>query len=241
MRHLPTPTLALLLLLAACGKAADPPTDLDALDRELTAANGPAAADPAVRQALRDPIMVDPGLQGQSNANAVRPPDRPDAGAVPPDLVRSDPVDPASLRHAPPPAAGCPQCRAKAGSYTLGALTAAQPGARGCVTVGYSAGWANRLSADLPLYPDARVIEAAGNAAGPCRLRAVSFASGARASKLIDWYFTRAGAAGYRPEHRADGAMEVVGGTRGADAFVVYVTPRPGGGSDVDLVTNTGS
>ena len=230
-----------LLLLVACGKQADAPTDLDALDRELTAANGPAAADPAVRQALRDPIMVDPGLQAQSNANAVRPPDRPDAGAVPPDIVRPDTVAAASLRHAPPAAGGCPQCRVKAGSYTLGALATAQPTARGCAAVTYSAGWANRLPADLPLYPDARVTEAAGTGAGPCRLRAVSFASGAKAAKLIDWYFTRAGAAGYRPEHRAENGMEVLGGTRGADAFVVYVTARPGGGSDVDLVTNSGT
>ena len=230
---------ALLLLLAACGKAADQPTDLDALDRELTAANGPATADPAVRQALRDPIMTDPGLQQQSNANAVRPPARPDSGAVPPDIVRADPVDPASLRHAPPPADGCPQCRAKAGAYTLGALAAAQPVTRACATVSYSAGWANRLPADLPLYPDARVTEAAGSG-GACALRAVSFASGAKAAKLIDWYFTRTSAAGYRPEHRAENGVEVLGGTRGAAAFVVYVTPRPGGGADVDLVTNAG-
>lgn len=228
---------ALLLLLAACGKSADAPTDLDALDRELTAANGPAAADPAIRQALRDPIMVDPALQQQSNANAVRPPDRPDPGAVPPDLARADPVDTAALRHAPPPAAGCSQCRARAGAYTLGALAATQPSTRRCAGLTYSARWATRLPPDLPLYPDARVAEAAGTATGPCAVRAVSFASAASAAKLIDWYFTRAAAAGYHAEHHADGGMQVLGGTRGTAAFVVYVTPRPGGGSDVDLVT----
>ena len=231
---------ALLLLLATCGKPAETPNDLDALDRELTAADGPAAADPAVRQALRDPIMVDPGLQQQSNANAVRPPDRPDPGAVPPDIARADPVDHASLRHAPPPAAGCPQCRTKAGAYTLGALAAAQPATGRCGAIGYSAAWANRLPADLPLYPDARVGEAAGSASGPCALRAVSFVSSAPPAKLIDWYYTRATAARYSAEHRGDGTTQVLGGTRGNDAFVVYVTPRPGGGSDVDLVTNAG-
>ena len=232
---------ALLLALAACGKASDAPTDVDALDRELTAANGPAAADPAIAQALHDQIMVDPGLQQQSNANAIRPPDRPDPGAVPPDLARADPVKAATLRHAPPPTTGCPQCRARSGAYTLGALAAGQATGRGCAAVSYSAGWANRLPADLPLYPDARITEAAGNAAGACRLRAVSFASGAGAGKLIDWYFTRATAAGYTAEHQADGAMQVLGGTRGGDAFVIWVTPRPGGGSDVDLMTNAGS
>lgn len=234
-------TLALLLLLTACTKSAEQTTDLDALDNELTAASGPNAADPAIAQALRDPIMSDPGLQQQANANAVRPPARPDSGAIPPDILHPDPVDPASLSHAPSPAAGCPQCRAKADSYTLGALAAAQPARRGCAAITYSAAWANRLPADLPLYPDARVTEAAGIATGPCSVRAVSFASGAAAVKLIDWYFTRARAAGYRPEHRAENGVELLGGTRGDAAFVVYVTARPGGGSDVDLVVNGGS
>lgn len=230
-----------LLVVAACSQAGDPPTDLDALDRELTAANGPAAADPAVRQALHDQIMVDPGLSQQSNANAVRPPSRPDWGAVPPDLPRPDPVNAASLRPAPAARGDCPKCKVKAQAYTLGALAAAQPAGRGCAAITYSAGWANRLPADLPLYPDARVSEAAGNATGACRLRAVSFASSAAANKLIDWYYTRASAAGYTAERQGEGTMQVLGGTRGGDAFVVYVTPRPGGGTDVDLVTNAGT
>lgn len=237
MRHALFPSIA-LVLTTACGKKVEAPTDIDALDRELTATNGPATADPAIRDALNGQIMVDPALQQQSNANALRPPPRPHPGSMPVDIARPDPVDAATLRHAPPAAASCPQCRVKAGSYTLGALAAAQPAGRGCASVTYSASWANRLPPDLPLYPDARVTEAAGNAVGSCRLRAVSFASSAPATKLIDWYFTRAGAGGYRAERESDGAMQVLGGTRGEDAFVVYVTPRPGGGSDVDLVTN---
>jgi hypothetical protein len=31
-----------------------------------------------------------------------------------------------------------------------------------------------------------------------------------------------------------------MGGVRGTDAYVVYVTARAGGGSDVDLVSNAG-
>ena len=238
MRQLLAPAL---LLLAACGQQADPGSDLDRLDRELTAANGPAAPDPAVRQALRDQIMADPGLQQQSNANAVRPPDRPDFGAIPTDVPRPDPVDAAGLRAAPPPTSSCPQCRAKAAAFTLGALAAGQPAARGCAGIAYAAGWANRLPAELPLYPDARLSEAAGSTAGTCRLRAVSFASAAPAAKVVNWYHSRASNAGYRTEHQRDGAMQVLGGTRGGDAFVVWVTPRPGGGIDVDLLTNAGS
>ncbi|WP_419807231.1 hypothetical protein [Sphingomonas sp.] len=226
---------ALLLFAAACGRTAETGNDIDRLDRELTN----DTRDPAIAEAVAGQIMVDPTLQQSSNANAVRPPPRPDSGAVPADVPRADPIDPRSLRHAPAATPGCPQCAAKASSYTLGALAAAQP--HGCAVVNYSAAWATRLPADLPLYPDARVVEAAGNDAGPCRLRVVTFRSGAAAGKLIDWYYTHAIAGRYSAEHRVGGGMEVLGGTRGDDAYVVYVTPRAGGGADVDLVTNAGS
>ena len=238
-----TLSLASLLALVACGHSVDKPTDLDALDRELTTDNA-AQRDPAVLAALHDQIMVDPGLTQSSNANAVRPPSRPDSGAIPPDPAapRADPVDPAKLRHAP--AAGtCAECTAAQGALTLGALAGRQRdgSARRCAgAVAYSAAWANRLPADLPLYPDARVVEAAGNDRDGCALRVVSFASSAAPAKLVDWYYTRATAAGYSAGHGSDGHQNVVAGTRGADAYTVYVTPRAGGGGDVDLVTNAG-
>ena len=235
--------LAFLLLLAACGEAPQSQQqDLEALDRELSDVNSAGnARDPAVADALAGQIMVDPNLAQSSNANAVRPASRPDSGAVPVDIARPDPVDPATLKRAPAAAGDCPQCRAKPQAFTLAALAGQQPSAKACATVSYSAGWANRLPADLPLYPDARVVEAAGNAQGTCRLRVVSFASSAAPAKLIDWYYTRATAARYSAEHRTDGAMRVLGGSRGADAYIVYVAPRPGGGSDVDLVSNAGT
>ena len=236
-RHL-APAL-LLLLLSACNQAADQQADLDQLDRELTDGNSTGnTRDPAIAQALHDQIMVDPNLTQSSNANAVRPPSRPDSGAVPPDIIRPDPVDAATLRRAPAAKQDCPQCRAKGQAFTLGALAGQQPG--GCATVSYSAQWANRLPAALPLYPDAHVMEAAGADTGPCHLRVVSFRSGAGATKLVDWYYTRATTGGYSAEHRADGTMHVLGGTRGGDAYIVYVTPRQGGGADVDLVSNAG-
>ncbi|HEU0043788.1 hypothetical protein [Sphingomonas sp.] len=236
-------TLALLLLLAACNAAPQSQQqDLDALDRELSDANSAGnARDPAIADALAGQIMVDPNLAQSSNANAVGPATRPDSGAMPLDIAGPDPVDPATLKRAPAATGNCPQCTVKAQALTLGALAGQQPGAKGCATVSYSARWANRLPADLPLYPDARVIEAAGNAQGSCRLRVVSFASSAAPTKLIDWYYTRATAARYSAEHRADGGMRVLGGSRGGDAYIVYVTPRPGGGSDVDLVSNAGT
>ncbi len=228
--------LALLLALAACSRSESQPQDIDALDRELTEASRGNGTDPAIATALHDQIMVDPTLARQSNANAVKPPPRPDSGAVPADPPLTDPVATAGLRHAPAPAGACADCKTPA--LTLGALAARQHPA--CAAVSYSFGWANRLPAALPLYPGAQVREAAGTDAGGCALRFVSFASGAAPAKLIDWYFTRATIAGYSAEQRADGPTRLLGGTRGVAAYVLYVSPRDGGGTDVDLIANDG-
>jgi hypothetical protein len=48
--------------------------------------------------------------------------------------------------------------------------------------------------------------------------------------------------AGYSAEHQLDGAQHILGGTRGRDdgAYVLFLTPRKDGGTDVDLVANNG-
>lgn len=232
------------LALVACGKDPAFQADLDRLDRELTVAPTPAR-DPALTAALADQIMIDPMLAQESNANAVRPPPRPDPGATPPvDIALiPDTVDPATLSHAPEPTGDCPACRAATGALTLGALAGRQraPRTADCAAgIGYSATWANRLPADLPLYPDARVVEAAGTSRAGCALR-VSFASAAQLGKVVDWYYTQAIKAGYSAGHQADGRQHVLAGTRGTDAYVVYASPRAGGGTDIDLVVNAGT
>ncbi|MGR6329802.1 hypothetical protein ACU5AX_12105 [Sphingomonas sp. XXL09] len=231
--------LAVALLLAACGKAPSAQQDLDSLDRELTEGARPAnQRDPALTAALRDQIMVDPALTQSANTNVVRPPSRPDPDAIPPaDLgSRPDGVSPADLKPTPAARGDCPQCRKADGALTLGELARRQsPGSADCAaSVSYSAGWANRLPAAVPLYPDARVTEAAGN--DGCGLRAVGFASSAPVGRILDWYHARVTRAGYSADHQADGDRHVLGGTRGNDAYVVYATPRPGGGTDVDLL-----
>lgn len=241
----PVALIALSLALVACGKKPASQTDLDALDRELTDTAKPGASrDPALTAALRDQIMVDPGLAHPANANAVRPPPSPDAGATPPDGIgaRPDGVDPAALKSAPPATGDCPNCRRAAGALTLGELARRQPNRAiaDCASrLTYSATWANRLPADVPLYPDARVAEAAG--AEGCGLRVVSFASAAPVTRIVDWYYTGTARAGYAADHQAAGAEHRLGGTRGEAAYMLYVSPHPGGGSDVDLVTNAGN
>jgi hypothetical protein len=242
--------LAALLALAACGggKKSDQ-ANLDSLDNELTADN---TTDPALTASLHDQIMVDPTLTQQANNDAIRPPVKPVSGGVPPeDVAAADAATPSTtgaatsekLKSAPPAKSNCPQCKAARESLTLGAL--AQNGARvGGQCVGglhYAAGWANRLPAALPLYPDARLSEAAGADGQGCSLRAVSFATAANVQTVLDYYYTRASNAGYDAEHETDGGQHVLGGTsRNGGAFTLFVTPRRDGGSDVDLVANQG-
>jgi hypothetical protein len=239
----PIPVLA-LLALAACGSKPDQAQSLESLDKELADTNASGnARDPALTAALHDQIMVDPALAQQSNAVAIRPPSRPDPGAVPVPVALKDTTDPATLKSAPAPSANCPDCKAKAGALTLGALAARQPNrsvADCAPRIGYSATWANRLPQALPLYPDARVSEAAGTDRDGCALRIVSFASGAAPARVIDWFYTRSTAAGYSATRETDGRRQVLGGTQGNAAYMLYVTPRGDGGSDVDLVANGG-
>lgn len=230
------------LALSACGEPASTERDLESLDREL--AQAPAnARDPALTASLADQILVDPALTQGSNADAIRPPNRPDPGATPPVDIAAIPdrVDTATLRRAPAPSGDCPECRAATGALTLGALAGSRPQTANCAAeVQYSAAWATRLPADLPLYPDARVIEAAGANRNGCSLRVVTFATAAPIAKVIDWYYTRAAAAGYSAGHRTEGAQHVLAGTRGRAAYIVYASPRSGGGTEIDLVVNAG-
>lgn len=238
----PLPALA-ALLLAGCGSKPEQPRTIDTLDRELAATNTTSpAADPALQSALRDQIMVDPALVQQANGDALRPPPQPQTGMVAPDLAPGPPraAEREAVRPAPPASPDCPQCAAARRALTLGALAETQGGrAAGCAqSLTYSATWANRLPAGVPLYPDARVAEAAGADRPGCALRIVSFASNAPMQRLLDWYFTRTGNAGYRAQHGADGKMHTLGGTKRGAAFLLILSPQEHGGTEVDLMAD---
>lgn len=231
-------------LVVACGKPPAAKTELDALDQQLTDGKVRNDTDPALAGALRDQIMVDPQLAQQSNARAVRPAPRPDPGPIPPDDLGApaDTSKPADLTPTPAATPGCPQCTAHKGALTLGALAErqSQKSVAACAGgISYATIWSTRLPAALRLYPDARVSEAAGNDAGGCVLRVVSFASNAPLSRISDWYYARLTRAGFAAEHRTDGSEHVLGATRGDAAFMVYLRPR-GAGTDVDIVSNAG-
>lgn len=208
------------------------------------------ATDPELASALQDQIMVDPQLGQQSNTDAIRPPAQPYSGGVPSDAVAANTgtLDTSGLMKAPPPVAAgkdCTQCAAARESVTLGGLAARQKDAKSsqcAASLTYSAAWAQRLPADLPLFPQARVTEAAGTQAGKCALRVVSFSAAQPMQTLLDWYYTRAVKAGYSAEHQLDGKDHILGGTRARDdaAYVLFLTTRSDGGTDIDMVANNG-
>ena len=209
MRSLPL----LALALVGCGRTPEPTGNLAALDAALIDAN---ASDPALTAALHDQIMVDPALAQQSNGNAVRPPPRPDPQSVPLEAATGGkPVN---------------------GALTLGAMAEQVPGTAGCASaIRYSAIWSTKLPPAFPLPTDAAVAEAAGNDAGGCSLRVVSFQVDTAPDRTLAWYAARARRAGYSVERSGDARLA---GQRGPATYVVYAQPRAGGGSDVDLIVD---
>lgn len=249
--------LMIPLALAACGAKPAADSNIDSLDAELAGGNATGnTRDPAMMSALQDQIMVDPALAGQSNNDAVRPPQQPYSGATPPDSVAAPKPDSNAAtaggsssggsKPTPPPSGDCPQCKVKNDSVTLGALAKRQADRRiaGCAgNLQYSTAWVGRLPADLPLYPDAKVDEAAGATSGNCALRVVSFSTGASIQAVLDYYYGRATSAGYSAEHQANGGQHVLGGVRAKDggAFMIYIEKRADGRTEVDIVVNNGN
>jgi hypothetical protein len=102
-------------------------------------------------------------------------------------------------------------------------------------------GWAQRLSPAFPLYPGARVTEAAGSDSPACRIRVVSFTTGDGWQRVVEHYRGRAVQAGYSAEHQLRDGDHVLGGANPNDggAYYLIVTPAQNG-SDVSLIANNG-
>jgi hypothetical protein len=222
--------LAASLALAACSGAGEG-NNLASLDSQLEGND----VDPALTSALADQISVDPTLANQSNRNAVRPPETPTQAPYPATQAGG------ATGRAPAPA--------RAGGETDGQHEQLAGAARGeggaaCgsrVPFNYDLSWAGRLSPVFPVYPGAKVTEAAGNDQGDCRVRVVTFTAAAGFQHLLDWYHTRAVRAGYSSEHQIRGGDHILAGTNESDggAFYLIVTPA-GNGSQVALIANKG-
>lgn len=220
--------LALALMLSACGGK-----DNDKGGNEI---------DPAVANALEDQIMVDPNLVGQANRFG-RTGSTGSEAPVPAPGVGGRTVQPGKLLRAP-----APTTATGTGSVTLSERADDQAartsqGSSACEkNFHYSASWAALLPEAFPLYPDAQVMEAAGNNQLPCRMRLVSFVSKAPLQTLIDFYYTQAVRNGFTAEHQLADGEHVLAGTREKDDGVYYLTfnARKGGGTNVDMIVNHG-
>jgi len=215
--------LAGLLALAACGSGDQ--NNLSEMDNSLIG-NG---ADPALTSALEDQILVDPNLVQQSHPNTVRPPETP--------VQAQYPADGAGGSAAAGGGAGGSRVR-EATAATTGGSGQATPGACG-VPLSYGNEWANRLPAEFPPYPGARITEAAGNNRGACQIRVVTFATADPYNRVLEHYRSLAARARFSAEQQARGGDQVLGGTRGEAAYYLIVTPTQAG-SDVALIVNNG-
>ena len=90
----------------------------------------------------------------------------------------------------------------------------------------------------FPVYPRAAVHDAAGTDEGKCALRVVEFTTPVPLGEVIDFYFTRAGKAGFSLRHVVAGGETRLGGAKGSSSFMVYASRRDDGMTVVDLVTN---
>ena len=229
MRHralsLPaTLAFAAALALAGCGTADDE-------NAQNAAGND---TDPALTSALEDQILVDPALTQQSNANAVRSTEAP-AQAPYPSPGGGNAAAAAQPKAGQPAAAGDQHARL--------ANAARGGGGNSCVNApfDYNPAWANRLSPAFPVYPGAKITEAAGNNQGDCRVRVVSFTTADPWQRVLDWYHTKAVRGGYSSEQQIRDGDRVLAGVNESDggAFYLIVTPKQQG-AEVALISNNG-
>jgi hypothetical protein len=212
--------IALAVLLTGCGSKKDAVVDKDVVGN----ASGDQT-DPALTSALEDQIMVDPALTQQRNGASARPGTMPAQSPIPSTM----------------PGGG-----SATGGQTLGELAQSQGAGKAAANAAcykslqYSAAWAQRLPAELPLVKDAQVSEAAGSATPDCNVRVVSFVSATPIDRLVTFYEASAKRAGFTAERQGTGAERVVGGDKGGQAFYATFRTRQGGGTEVDLLANHG-
>lgn len=212
-------------------------------------APSPGGNDPAVSAALAAPLMTDPDLASRSNRGAVlfgggpprieipSEPDSPDtAGQA---KVEAQALAGGALVHVAAPVTsgtgGEPvEDLATAARVTLGL-------APNCAeTLSYTAAWATKLPGSLPIYPRGHVQEAAGSDGGGCNLRAVDFHTPVGVGDVVDFYYTRARAAGFQVRSGNLAGDRMVRGSKGAVRFAVLVRQSADGMTEADLIVTGG-
>lgn len=220
--------LVFALLLAGC-------------DRSQREAATPTPVDPAVADALADPIMTDPELASQNEAHAAIGVSGSVDAALPP-IDASEEAMAAAKEAAGPVPTAPPAERGDTGALR-DAVTAAQMAnaARiatpACIgEIRYTAHWAAQLPAGFDLYPRGAVEEAAGVARPGCAFRVVHYATPVAVNDVIAFHHARLRAAGYLTQRLADGADQVLRGRKGPVAYVVYVRKDDRGLTLADVI-----
>jgi hypothetical protein len=206
--------------------------------------------DPALSRALADPIMIDPDLAAQNRANSAAALPSQD-GSLPtvdnnPEAIAAARADALKLVGGPGRMRKAPEPREVAGelpgsaSLTAPARAAAAPGvdASCAARAEYTMQWAARMPAPFPIYPRGATQEAAGTDAAGCSLRVVNFVTPVPLGEVMDFYFTRARAAGFSAERVLQDGDDLLAGTRGDATYAVYARRLPSGLTEVDLVTS---
>lgn len=204
--------------------------------------------DPASEQALNEDLMTDPDLAGSNEANAAL--SGSSDGSLPtinrsPEAIasaRSRAVQMVggadALKTAPSPRAmseGDTATRA----MTQAARAAVSPGGLNCADrVEYTTSWAAKLPPAFPVYPRGSTIEAAGSDEGSCALRVVTFRTPVPLDDVLAFYHTRALDNGFGAEHVTLAGDNILSGTKGDDAYVIYGRRLPSGLTEIDLVTS---
>ncbi|NNC59082.1 MAG: hypothetical protein HKO05_03715 [Erythrobacter sp.] len=204
--------------------------------------------DPATIQALGDQIMVDPDLARQNEANAALT-----GGSdhsIPPVVATREEIADARLEAADLAggsrnlvALGKPRAvetpLAENVRYSVLELAKVTSAPSACVeAASFSARWAGRMPESFPIYPRGNTIEAAGSDDGRCALRAVRFLTPVDGRAVLTFYAAKARKAGLPRSHFLQGDSEILRGSVGKKIYIVHVSQRPSGLSEVGLVTS---
>lgn len=228
---------AAALLLPACGGGEEP--------RQAHAEH-----DPATVAALADPITIDPDLARQNRADSVASIPSYDGSLPTIDnsieavaAARAEALQllggPATLRKAPPPEPIAGEIPAGA-ELSAAARAAVAPGANAdcAARVQYTMRWAARLPAAFPVYPRGAVQEAAGTDDEGCSLRVVNFVTPVPLDEVMDFYYSRAIAAGFSAQRVLKDGDDVLGGVKGKASYTIFARRLASGNTEVDLVTS---
>lgn len=206
--------------------------------------------DPATVAALSDPITIDPDLAHQNRGDSIASIPSYDGSLPTVDngteavaAARAEALQllggPGKLRKAPAPEPIAGEIPAGA-ELSAAARAAVAPGANAdcAARVQYTMRWAARLPATFPVYPRGAVQEAAGTDDEGCSLRVVNFVTPVPLDEVMDFYYSRAIAAGFSAQRVLKDGDDVLGGVKGKASYTIFARRLPSGNTEVDLVAS---